>query len=354
MASDNEQQVQDEQHSIWNGRFKANPKEGKFFLEIVDRLGAQFDGMPVEEIIQTFWGEDREVLVKLIKKANKREKKEEAKFAPKELKKAPSANILFQRDFKARCDKTGGKFDLKTCSEAYKALSDKEKAKYKKEAETLKAQYKAEYERLRNQAISNGEFPEDKPKKPLSGYFRFLADVRGELSERLSSKYSGKDLNSNITKEAGQMWTALDDAKKAKYELAYKKEKEVYDAKMKDWEAMETQRRKKQSTKNGAEPAEVNIETSKPKQVAKPATDTEDEPEPEQAKPKPKAKTVSSSTKKPAKATTDTEEEPENKTDVEAELEAQAKTEAKAETEAEPAKEVAKPKAKTTTKPKAK
>ena len=127
MASDNEQ----DQHSIWNGRFKANPKEAKFFLEIVDKLKDQFDGMPIPEILETFWGEPRDVLEKMIKKSNKREKKEEAKFDAKTLKRAPGPNILFQKDYKAKCDANGTKFNIKTCSEEYKKLSDKDKAKYR-------------------------------------------------------------------------------------------------------------------------------------------------------------------------------------------------------------------------------
>lgn len=267
MASDNEQNNDQDQHSIWNGRFKANPKEGKFFLEIIDKLSAQFDGMPIEEIMQTFWGEGRDVLDKLIKKANKREKKEEAKFAVKGMKRAPTANILFQKYYKQQCDEKKIKFELKGSAEAYKKLSDKEKAKYQKEAERLKVEYQVEYERLRADAIKNGDFPEDKPKRPLSGFLRYLADVREEITEKYKDVADRKSINAQISKDAGEMWNALTDKEKAPYDIAYKKEKEAFDEKLKQWESKETDRRKKQSktqpnSKSQAETADVEIETA--------------------------------------------------------------------------------------------
>jgi len=327
MASDNEQ----DQHSIWNGRFKANPKEGKFFLEIIDKLGAQFDGMPVEDILQTFWGEPRDVLEKLIKKSNKREKKEEAKFSVDGLKKAPTANILFQRNYKEQCDKNGTKFNLKACAEEYKKLSDKEKVKYQKESERLKVEYKTQYDSMRAAAIKSGEFPEDKPTRPVSAFIRYLGSVRAELTEKLKGSVERKNISAQISKAGGEMWGALSDKEKTPFENAYKKEKEVFEIKLKAWEEKETQRRKKQ----GNAPAEVKIETagekvksSSVKKTAAPAavdSDVEQQPttkavsnatsdaEPEEVVEKPVQKKSSGKAKVIAKATTDSESEEEVK-----------------------------------------
>lgn len=257
MASDNEQ----DQHNIWNCRFKANPKEAKFFLEIIDTLESVFDGLSSSEILETFWGEPRDVLEKLIKKANKREKKEEAKFDAKTLKRAPGANILFQKDYKAKCDAKGTKFDLKTCVEEYKKLSDKDKAKYQKESLRMKEEYNAEYARLRGEAIKNGDFPEDKPKRPLSRFMRYLADVREEITEKYKDVEDRKKVNAQISKDAGEMWNALSDKEKEPYEIAYKKEKEAFEIKHKEWDSKELERRNKNSTEP-AKSADVKIETA--------------------------------------------------------------------------------------------
>ena len=266
-ASDNE--AQQDQHSIWNGRLKTNAKEAKFFLEFLDALTARFDGMPSEEIMQTFWGESREVLEKSIKKANKREKKVEAKFAAKDLKKPSNANILFQRDFKAKCEKAGTKFDLKSSAAAYKALTEKERAKYVAEAQRLKTAYQAEYDRLRAAAIQSGEFPADKPKKPLTAYFRYLNDVRPELQAKYAADEDRKGVNGKIAKESAEMWKVLTDKQREKYESAYQQDKEQYAAALAKWEATETNRRKGNDPAAAAAAPAVAIESSGSKKATK-------------------------------------------------------------------------------------
>lgn len=345
MASDNEQ----DQHSIWNGRFKANPKEGKFFLEILDKLEAQFNGMPVEDILQTFWGEPRDVLDKLIKKANKREKKEDAKFAVKDLKRAPTANILFQKYYKEQCDKKGTKFNLKECSEEYKKLSDKEKAKYQKESERLKVEYKTTYDSMRAQAIKNGEFPEDKPTRPNSAFIRFLAAVRPELTEKFKDNENRKNISAQISKAGGEMWKELSDKEKMPYENAYKKEKEVFDVKLKEWESKETQRRKTQS----AAPAEVKIETAgaKAKPVAKKAVAADAAPAPAPTPAAEESDNEPQTTNKVASnVTSDAETEQVEKTvkksASKAKVVAKANTDSESEEEVKPKKVVSKAKAK--------
>lgn len=274
MASNDEtNNITGDEHSIWNGRFKSNPKEGKFFLDFLDKINKHFDGIPKDDILQTFWGEDREVLEKLIKKSNKREKKEEAKFSPKDIKKAPTANILFQRKYKEDCDKSNKKFNLKECSEAYKKITENDKANYVAESQKLKDQYKADFYRLRTEAIKNGDFPEDKPKRSMTAYFRFLGDVRAMLTEKHKNMADRKAANSVITKEAAAMWKELSDNDKAKYENAYKNGKEAFDVMQKAWESKETERRKRADGK----PAEVKVETSGAK---KPSVTKAAEPEP--------------------------------------------------------------------------
>jgi hypothetical protein len=279
MSSDTEfqEQQQDEQNSIWNGRLKTNAKEAKFFLEFLDALSTRFDGMPTDDILNTFWGEPRDVLEKSIKKANKKEKKADAKFTPEGLKKPSTANILFQRDFKAKCDKNNTKFDLKSSADAYKKLTEKEKAKYVKESERLKAEYKAEYDRLRAAAIQTGTFPADKPKKPMTAYFRYLQVVRVELAAKYADEEDRKAVNGKIAKDSAEMWKALSDKEKEKYESAYRREKDQYDEIIKRWESTETTRRKGQAEGTAAA-APVKIESSgsdkKKKAAATPAKST--------------------------------------------------------------------------------
>lgn len=51
------------------------------------------------------------------------------------------------------------------------------------------------------------------PKRPLSGYFLFAADVRGDVIDNLPGKFSV----AKVGKKIGQMWKGLSAAKKAPY-----------------------------------------------------------------------------------------------------------------------------------------
>jgi len=284
------EEAQDDLHSVMNGRFKQNPKDGKLFLEIVEIMCRQFDGIPRDEIIRTFWGDTEDNLNLLIKKSNKREKKEKAKFSAEGLKKPPTANILFQKDYMEKCTKNDIKFNLKECSQAYKQLSDKERSKYQKESERLKEEYKVEYEQLRAAAIANGNYPADKPKRPLSAYFRYLGEIRESLTKKHTNHPDKKEVNSMITREAADMWKALSENEKAKYELAYHTEKEEFNIKYKEWQLNEVKRIKQNDSKTSKNSAQrgnsedVKIETSQKKQVAeekKPVEEPKSEAEPE-------------------------------------------------------------------------
>ena len=320
-ATNSDNETQQDQHSIWNGRFKTNPSEAKFFLEFLDKLPAAGYDIPNDEILAFFWGESRDALEKHIKKANRREKKKEATFAPKDLKKPPTANILFQKDFKTKCDKNGTKFDLKSSAEAYKALSDKDRAKYVAESQRLKAEYQAEYDRLRDAAIQAGEFPADKPKKPLTAYFRYLNDVRAQLQAKYADDEDRKAVNGKVAKDSAAMWKALNDKQREKYENAYRQDKEKYDAALTKWGATETQRLK------GNDLAAVAIESSgtkKAKATAAPApapaltvpaapasatTDSEAEAEPVKPAKQTRTKAAKPATPVPAVAESEQEEE---------------------------------------------
>jgi len=52
------------------------------------------------------------------------------------------------------------------------------------------------------------------PKRPLSGYFLFAADVRGDVIDNLPGKFSV----AKVGKKIGQMWKGLSNAKKAPYQ----------------------------------------------------------------------------------------------------------------------------------------
>lgn len=76
------------------------------------------------------------------------------------------------------------------------------------------------------------------PKKPLTSYLRWAGEVRASITEELKKKnpkQEGKDRNQAVMTELAKRWEALSAEKKAKYEKAYKKDKEAYDAAMENY-----------------------------------------------------------------------------------------------------------------------
>ena len=259
-TSDMEEQ---DQHSLWNGRLKRNPSEAKTVRDIINLLHQHIvDDDGATEILKLVWGESQEVLDSLITKSNKREKKKVATFQSEGLKKPLTANHLFGKHFKVECDKNGTKFSLKDSSAAWQKLSEKEKNKFKKQAADDKAKYTAEYLKLRSSAIKNGEFPEDKPKRPATAFFQYLAEVRPSLTKKHANDEDRKAANAQITTDASAMWNALPDNEKAKYNLAYRKAKVESDEKMEQWTARETSRLKKLGGGEASNAEEVNIEST--------------------------------------------------------------------------------------------
>ena len=260
-TSDMEEQ---DQHSLWNGRLKRDPREAKTVRDIIKLLLQHIvDEDGATEILKLVWGESQEVLDSLITKANKREKKKVATFQPKGYKKPSNCKNLFDKQFKIDCDKKGIKFSLTDCSAAWQKLSDKEKDKFKKQAKDNKAKSDIEFDKLRDEAIMNGEFPEPKPKGPCTAYLQFVGEVRPSLTiKNEKANIKGKAANLQIANDASVLWHALSDDAKAKYTLAYQKQKVEYDQKIIEWKARVASRLKKLGGGEASNAEEVNIEST--------------------------------------------------------------------------------------------
>lgn len=72
----------------------------------------------------------------------------------------------------------------------------------------------------------------ERPKKPLTAYFRFLLEYRGKvLKENPGIKIT------EVTKTASEAWRELDEAKKADYEQQHRDELDRYTKQYLDYEA---------------------------------------------------------------------------------------------------------------------
>jgi len=236
-----------ETHSIWYGRLKTNSVEAKFFKEFLIDFKTVFklDESEYESILNHYWGKSIEELEKLIKTQNKREKKVKETFKPDGLTKPKSAYNLYCKNYAIECKSKDIKFELKNASSTWNELSDTKKEKYINDALKQKNKYNSQYENLKADAIKNGDISAEKPKAPVSGYFRYLNDNRTVIKEKLIKQGETDKLNTKITTEAGKMWKELSDEDKEPYETIYQEEKEKYIIELEKWKAIETARIKK-------------------------------------------------------------------------------------------------------------
>ena len=270
-----------ENHSIWYGRLKKNPVEAKFFKEFLTDLAKRFleeDGF--DDILSCYWGKSPEELDELIKSQNKREKKVKDKFTPENLVKPTNAKNLFTKDYVIECKTKEIKFSLKGLSDAWNGLNETQKNKYIKAATKEKDEYLKQYELSKTEAIKNGSLSADKPKGPTTAFFRYLAENRSSIKQKLIDAGETEDLNTKVPSKAAEIWNALPGKVKGPFELAYKNEKEKYTVLLEEWKLKETSRLKKLDGKT----EDVKVEESGDKNTTSSEVETTEAAEPSSKK----------------------------------------------------------------------
>jgi len=134
---------------------------------------------------------------------------------------------------------------LKICGDRWRKMPDKEKKiwqdKSQREKDVWDTKMKAykktnsfkEFQKRKQEAamtkVKNSKKPKDnnKPKKPLSGFFRFVSKFRNDHSEMKVTE---------VTKAAGAEWKVLRKAEKQKYMDAAAKEQDKYQKDLKKYQ----------------------------------------------------------------------------------------------------------------------
>lgn len=141
----------------------------------------------------------------------------------------------------------------KMAGEEWKKVGEAERAAYQKRYEAAKAQFEkdkaafvaggGEFEkgsralRSEKKALKLGKAKKkvkdaDAPKRPAGGaYGCYLGDQREEIKKSLPSDHKITD----VSKKAGELWKALPEAEKQKYEAMYKAKKDKFDAEMAEY-----------------------------------------------------------------------------------------------------------------------
>jgi hypothetical protein len=111
-----------------------------------------------------------------------------------------------------------------------------------KKKETKKTETENETETTKTES----KIKKSKPKRPLTGFFRFKKEISESVKKDLEEKakeYTDEKEKKKITgvttmaKVIGIRWRKLPRAQQEKYNIMYKEEKPAYDAELAKWES---------------------------------------------------------------------------------------------------------------------
>lgn len=151
---------------------------------------------------------------------------------PNKPKRAQSAYFYYLAACREEAKKQGRSISriaefTKECSEKWRSMNGKDKKVYDDKAATDKARYDKEMASYGGGKSRSTKDP-NAPKKPLTGYFLFLADFR--------EKHRGDDIsNKDLLKMAGEEWREMDDSEKMPYEKKSQEEQKKYELKLAEY-----------------------------------------------------------------------------------------------------------------------
>lgn len=151
---------------------------------------------------------------------------------PEKPKRPISAYFRFLADFRAKNTTTNlkGSEIVKQAAVEWKSLTSLQKTpflmSYEKE--------KKEFDKVNSEYVTSGKKDAwrrdpEKPKKPMTGFLRFIQDYKKTCAKGLKV--------TQITKSAGEAWKILPAEQKKLYEDAYAKDKAKYETDMQAYEA---------------------------------------------------------------------------------------------------------------------
>jgi len=111
----------------------------------------------------------------------------------------------------------------KLVSAKWRELTDAQKKPFNEQAAVDKARYS------QAMALYKGK-DANKPKRPQSAYFLFLAKFRAANKERIND-------NQELLRQAGEAWKQLTDVEKSPFDQAAQEEKRKYEERMREYNA---------------------------------------------------------------------------------------------------------------------
>lgn len=244
---------------LWNSIMHKHERVGVTIRKFIDLCNSTFKDFDEELLLSIVWDKGYKSLVKHNIKNGRREQKKKAIYASTTLAKPPrSGYIIFNKEHSAKCKKNDNKYVKADVEKQWQNMSEDEKDVYRNKAKKLHEEYQTSLQKEKDQAIKDGLFPADKPKRPVNEWILFRTEIYSEVAEKhkpteaeISSMNDNelstykKDVQKKIQNEIKERWDNLSKKQRDKYFKLKTERQKKYLLDMEKWQAKEYERLEK-------------------------------------------------------------------------------------------------------------
>lgn len=249
-----------EQDGTWTTRLSKNLDEVKTILDLLEFLKKNYNGMDetaTTDIWNKLCNKPIDDMKKLYNKYKKRQRKQKAKFEPKDVPKPPRCGrYIFMKELAAKNKAATPPItmDLKQQNEEWNKLTPIQKDRYTQMSDKAKKEYADTVAKQKLEAIEAGDFQEPAPKRPITSYIRFRTDYLPKVKAKLpavnvdaaiagKTEEESKAIKKKLREEYSEKmeaslkdkWENLATDKKKAYDEAAAKDKQRYETEYTAW-----------------------------------------------------------------------------------------------------------------------
>lgn len=244
---------------LWNSIMHKQERIGVTIRKFINLCNSTFKDFDEELLLSIVWDKGYKSLVKHNIKNGRKEQKKKAIYASTTLSKPPrSGYIIFNKEHSAKCKKNDTKYVKTDVEKQWQNMSEDEKDVYRNKAKKLHEEYQNNLQKEKEQAIEDGTFPADKPKRPVNEWILFRTEIYSEVAEKHKptkaeisnmndnelSTYK-KEVQKKIQSEIKERWDNLSQKQRDKYFKLKTERQKKYLLDMEKWQVKEYERLEK-------------------------------------------------------------------------------------------------------------
>ena len=240
----------------WNNIMHKEERVGVTVKKFIDLCEATFKDFDKDLLLSMVWNKGYKALQKFNTKTGRKEEKKKAKFTSSTLKKPPrSGYIMFNSSKSQEYKKLNRKYEKSVVEKEWQTMTEEQKDVYRNKAKKLNEEYRAALQKEKDEAIKQGLYPADKPKRPVNEWILFRTEIYPEIAEKFKPTEAElsvlsdeelvsfkKEIQKKIQADIKDRWENLSKKQKQKYINAKNKKQEQYLKDMEVWQKNEEER----------------------------------------------------------------------------------------------------------------